>query len=393
MSQRPLPEFDVDSPENWPAYKESLLNYLIAEDIKSQERKLANLKYLGGQKICDLLRLLPPVEIDMNCTVSLLKDKEFSKAIKQLDEYFESKTNPGYFILKFKGMKQKGSETSREFSLRLKNIAGKCDFTDIKEQIRNQLMYGTSDLRLKKLLARKRHVDMEDILEEAQLEESMNMLNKVEGEENEVKFVRSRARPQNFRGKDTFRGRCNICQQYGHMRYQCRLKIKGACHTCGRTGHFSRECYQNKPGTQNASRNREYIRKIDESEDEGTNYIFFLDNGNKIECLVGGVKLELIVDSGSKHNILTLKDWEYLKQKGGLVKNSKRGSSKVFRGYGEENQLTVIGSFEANIQAGMNSALDTFYVIKEGKVSLLGDKTAKDMKLLDIKNENVRYEF
>lgn len=170
MAYRPVQEFDTDCPENWQEYKDSILNYFVANNVKSDKRKLANLKYLGGSKLCNILKLLPPLEIDMNCTVSLLRDKGFPKAIKQLDDYFESKTNSAYFVLKFKELKQDAKETAKQFALRLRDIANRCELTDIEEQIKNQLMWGTCDAKLKRLLAKKKHVDVNEIIEEEMMD-------------------------------------------------------------------------------------------------------------------------------------------------------------------------------------------------------------------------------
>uniref|UniRef100_A0A336LNK9 CSON014954 protein n=1 Tax=Culicoides sonorensis TaxID=179676 RepID=A0A336LNK9_CULSO len=145
--------------------------------------KLANLEHLGGAKLCELLRLLPPLGIDPNCTVSLIKNKDFDQAIRRLDDYFETRVNPAYFMLRFKEMKQLPEESPKQFVLKLKDMAVKCEFVDVKEQVRNQLMWGTHDKQLKRLLAKRKHVDLDEILEEAQLDESFKFLEKMDTEQ------------------------------------------------------------------------------------------------------------------------------------------------------------------------------------------------------------------
>lgn len=80
-------------------------------------------------------------------------------------------------------------------------------------------------------------------------------------------------------------------------------------------------------------------------------------------------------------------DWNVFKQKKCLIKHSKAGSDKTFKGYGEKDKLTVLGTFVANIQVRKKQVDDTFYVIQEGKSSLLGDITAMKLNVLHIQND------
>lgn len=69
-----------------------------------------------------------------------------------------------------------------------------------------------------------------------------------------------------------------------------------------------------------------------------------------MDCLIDGVRCGMTVDFGSKYNIISENDWKELKEKKCLVRESKIGSSKNFKVYGEEKSLTVLGTFKAVIQ-------------------------------------------
>lgn len=254
-------------------------NYFVANGIKSDKKRLANLKHLGGARLCDLLKLLPPMEIDPNCTVSIVKDKEFKQAIRRLDDYFESRVNPAYFVLKFKEMRQAPDKNAKQFALKLKDMSNKCEFVDVEEQVKNQLMWGSHDRQLKRLLARRKHVDLNEIIEEAQLYESLRFLDKIDTE------------PVNY-GSGI---QCYKCKKYGHPKYNfCLLPFKkSVCFLCNKPGHIKKDCFLNKA----RKVRKEIINEIESDVEENTDYVFFMDGGNKVDCLIGGIQMSLIVDS------------------------------------------------------------------------------------------------
>lgn len=73
------------------------------------------------------------------------------------------------------------------------------------------------------------------------------------------------------------------------------------------------------------------------------------DDDSLITATVGGVPIELLIDSRSKCNLLTDKTWESLKNKKIQVYNQIKNRDKVFMPYGKTQPLEVIGSFESDI--------------------------------------------
>lgn len=56
-------------------------------------------------------------------------------------------------------------------------------------------------------------------------------------------------------------------------------------------------------------------------EDNVVDYVFQIDNDSTISCLVGGVNIDVLIDSGCKPNLITDKTWESLKKSCVKVKN------------------------------------------------------------------------
>lgn len=101
-------------------------------------------------------------------------------------------------------------------------------------------------------------------------------------------------------------------------------------------------------------------------------------------CVIGGVNLDMIIDSGSKSNIIDDKTWKKLKGQKIQVKSQEKNSNKIFRSYANNNPLEVLGSFKALLQIKDKSEWATFYVIKNGLKCLLGKDTAIAMGVLKI---------
>lgn len=121
-------------------------------------------------------------------------------------------------------------------------------------------------------------------------------------------------------------------------------------------------------------------------QDTGKTYYTFYSgsNTNVIKCEVGGVDLDLLVDSGSDANLIPDSVWESLKQAKIVVRQCTKGSSRILKGYASDSPLPIIGTFVAEVKVGNCSAEAEFYVVKGGQRSLLGDSTSKELGLLKV---------
>lgn len=62
----------------------------------------------------------------------------------------------------------------------------------------------------------------------------------------------------------------------------------------------------------------------------------------------------MIIDSGSKCNIISRETWSFLKSHNIEVQNQIKTLNKKFMAYGSQVPLYVLGSFEAAIKIGSN---------------------------------------
>lgn len=120
---------------------------------------------------------------------------------------------------------------------------------------------------------------------------------------------------------------------------------------------------------------------------EEVDYIFHLDGEVIITCTLGGAKVNMLIDSGSKCNIICDATWEILKtNKVHVVESQVKCPDKKFMAYASQNPLVVLCSFVSTVMVG-NGAVSgkaTFYVIKNGTRNLLGKDTATKMGMLKL---------
>ena len=161
--------------------------------------------------------------------------------------------------------------------------------------------------------------------------------------------------------------KCLKCGFLGHFRSQCRTRVK-----------------KRKATTALQKDNKKKKSDYNENTKTEIDYIFHLDDDEVITCQVGGVNIEMLIDSGSKCNIINDTTWHNLKRCKIKIYNQVKSPEKMFKAYGSQNPLTVLGSFEAKVMVGTETTTDTFYVVKDGERNLLGKKTATALGVLKI---------
>lgn len=106
-----------------------------------------------------------------------------------------------------------------------------------------------------------------------------------------------------------------------------------------------------------------------------------------IQCRVGGVQIVMLIDSGSKHNLIDDTTWELMKLRDVKITNQRLDKSKRFLAYGRI-PLKLITTFDAELEVDDNGNLlrtnTTFYVIEKGQQPLMGKLTAQKLGVLTV---------
>ncbi|XP_049886660.1 uncharacterized protein LOC126381182 isoform X2 [Pectinophora gossypiella] len=417
MSQSQLPpleHFDCDSDNaslgvRWEKWKRSLDIYLFAANINDSKKKRATLLHMGGPTLQDIYFNIPGAHIPVEPQPDVPGDQTsdvYKTAIDKLDDYFMPKQSSVYERHVFRLLKQDAGEKFEKFVLRLRTQSSKCKFSNEEDSLIDQITEkcASNDLR-KKILKLGDTVTLDKIITEANLLESVQRqltdfsdstqtINKIEIKRNNDSGMK-----------------CSRCGSLKHKNDKyCPAKDK-ECLKCGYVGHFKSQCRTRASKRKNTNFNdNKHSAKRSRADltnnnatfkphsnpdvtSQNINYIFYMDDDTKVNCYIGGVNLELHIDSGSISNIISDKTWIQLKKQGIQVTNQIANPNKTFMAYGSDKPLTVLGSFEAQISLGPESKKDIFYVIKDGNRDLLGKDTAIALKVLKLGINNINSEI
>ena len=179
----------------------------------------------------------------------------------------------------------------------------------------------------------------------------------------------------------------------GHLGKDPNCPARGqSCRNCGLEGHFQERCKtkHKREGGKGKTKRHRYPKggsanMVDTQDDEDdSEYAFTVGDKKqeKIEVIIGGCKLSMIIDSGASTNIIDKQTWEWLKRN--KVKCKSTHSDKKLFAYASQTPLDVLGTFSCEVSAGRNTANAEFCVINGKGDPLLGRDTATSLGVLKI---------
>ncbi|XP_055604888.1 uncharacterized protein K02A2.6-like [Uranotaenia lowii] len=203
---------------------------------------------------------------------------------------------------------------------------------------------------------------------------------------------------------------CSRCGKRGHRGDDSECPaLHEYCRKCNRKGHYARCCRSQQNYTRRVTRpppkrghgssgglagspkrsRYQSVRNI-ELNDPGnyTSFVFNIGDGDELLWVtVGGILIQVLIDSGSEKNIIDDVTWQKMEASGVEVKARRLQSNQKFKGYGKSSQpLLVKEFFEATIAIETpDKRIEkeaTFYVIQGGSQCLLGRVTAKELGVL-----------
>ncbi|XP_070572649.1 uncharacterized protein [Ptychodera flava] len=160
---------------------------------------------------------------------------------------------------------------------------------------------------------------------------------------------------------------CYRCGQSGHYGKDPNCPARGKkCLKCNGADHFAAVCKtkQKKVNCVNSDQNPSSV---------SGDYAFHIKDqasSGVIPTVIGGVKLNMLVDSGATTNIVDEDTWKTLKAKK-IQCASYKQNTKLYP-YASDKPLTVIGGFSCDIKVGKQKTVAKFTVVKGSGVPLLG---------------------
>ncbi|XP_070547392.1 uncharacterized protein [Ptychodera flava] len=291
---------------------------------------------IARQRRAQLLHLAGP---DVQDVFSTLDDTgtptEYKKAVDALNSHFAPVANSAYEMRSFRSLTYEKGETVQQFETRLRRAAKDCEFgADADNQIRDEVIAKcNSDYIRRKLLEEGSTLTLANTLTVArQCEEVENQMATLTTSKPETVVTVNR------------------------VDKLCKTKQKKV------------NCVNSEQNPSNVS--GDYAFHIKDQASSGV-----------IPTVIGGVKLNMLVDSGATTNIVDEDTWKTLKAKK-IQCVSYKQNTELYP-YASDKPLTVISEFSCDIKVGKQKTIAKFTVVKGSGVPLLSKTTAT--KLLTLK--------
>ncbi|XP_067615133.1 uncharacterized protein [Eurosta solidaginis] len=387
----------------WEKWVRSFTLYLQSEDIKDTVKQRSKLLHLGGPQLQEVIFNIPGALIEVDTEN---QSDVFNVLIEKLNDFFSPNRNSTFERHLFRSINPQEGECFNKFLLRLRHQASKCSFGETKREVedislKDKIIDSWASVELKKRLLEKEQ-SLNEIIEACQIHEqiqkqSQGMFPKQENETvNKVSSTSLKA--------GSSMAECSRCGRVGHASFNidCPAK-KSKCNKCGLLGHFARKCKtkslkrKHESGVSKSKHRRfqpSKVRCIEENRDNLSDSSYEHDClqvenselvNEMIKCHIGGCEIAMIIDSGSRFNLLSQQAWDELNCRKAVMWNIRTESVNRFKAYAASQLLEVLFVFEAPRPVKKHSEnIATFYVIKDGKQSLLGRDTAIQLKVLKL---------
>lgn len=373
----------------WKKWIKQFELYLKVKNIEDPDVKRTHLLYYGKEDIQKVLEQDDDI-------VDYVSDA-YQRALRKLNSYYLPKVSRIYERSVFRKLERDVGEKIESFVLRLKKQAEFCDFGDqIDWMIVDQVVEKMKENELKKKIL-KGNFNLDEIQAMISANEMVQKQIKsydTEAVSESVNAIYSHKRPQEFD--------CFACGKIGHRAKSLNCPAKNKqCGICKKIGHFALKCRkkvkynEDSKNQSQLSRDEKYrprtasiIRNITGEDDRNDNMeiVFNINAGTEVNCIVGGMSLNLIIDTGSSANIIGENDWKRFGSKF-IIQQQLIGSDKTFKAYGSNDFLHVIGRIKMKIEIDEKKHDEWFYIVRNGQRSLLSGETAERLGLIKMKKE------
>lgn len=413
-----LPQFsyaDVPLAERrskWHTWKRGFEICLRAAKVTQSTDKKDLLLAHGGFELQEIFFNIPGADVEENKETGI---DPYEVAISKLEEYFAPQRHEAHERFLFWAMRPEAGEPLSKFLMRTQTHASKCDFG-------KSALESSSVAVIDKMLQFVPGPLRERLLQESKLslDEVVKQIGAYEATRSASDQMCGQAGGSNvFRAPETVQSietPCKFCGLQHGSNQQCPAWNR-TCSLCGIRGHFRVVCFR-RPQGQPAYhpppvRNQQAIKRkpmqhqggpatkffrgtgrfnhqrrvhaIDDTEADNSaeqivERVEMVSSANDTDELVwakiGGVLVEMQIDSGVQSNIIDDRTWNTMIQNGVDVIGKKQRPDRKFKAYAQRDCLVVDTMFDAEISiADGSKVLKTvarFYVVVGGPQPLLG---------------------
>ena len=251
-----MPRFSVTGDQTtlgqrWSKSVKGLEYFLEGSNITDKKQRRAVLLHLAGPEVQTVFETLSETGDD------------YATALAKLTEYFEPKKNIPFERHLFRQAAQVPTENMDSYVTRLRSLAKSCEFDNVDEMIRDQVVDKCASNSLRRRLLRETHITLDRLLQIARSIEASDLhatkmeeasdtsrqVNKIcSGSQRSNEKIRGSSRsrrPKNARNSrapsyDKRPVVCFCCGRSGHRAKDSSCPAVGkTCSNCGKQGHFA----------------------------------------------------------------------------------------------------------------------------------------------------------
>ena len=361
----------------WQKWFRSFTLYLNSEDITDNVKKKNKLLHLAGPQLQEVIYSFPGALVEQNIDKS---NDVYQIVVDKLHSHFSPVRNSTFERHLFRNMKVMPGENLNKFIIRLRLQLEKCSFGNTAKEcaqisLKDKLIDEWAPVELKKLLLEK-ELSLDEVIDKCFVHEEVSVQSKVM-----TTVVSEVNKIFNMSSRNV--GECGRCGQRSHRTDDVNCLAKSAkCNKCNFIGHFSKKCKTKSQkrrlpdSVTSFSKRRRYdnsskVRCIednscstDERQETETMKTFdcfkiqdnFRNNFDEIvKCSIGGADISMLIDSGSRFNLLSEKEYERLYRNKATIWNYRTQSKVQFKAYAGNELLSILGVFEAPIRVDNNT--------------------------------------
>ena len=402
---RPIPELDLSGPahvvaERWRRWKRSFDLYIAGQDIDDATRKHSLLLHYAGMNVQDLFETL---------TEPAQPEDRYAKTIAMLDGQFKVAKNTPFERHVFRQMCPEANEPIDKFVARLRQQARLCEYSDLDDQLRDQLLDKIAQPGLRRKLLEKEDMTLDDALKicrswEATAHQTAQMSSSAtssattttvhavahSSQQQRRKWNQPRTPPHREEPE------CPNCG-YGEHKAGQSCPAKGqTCLKCGKRNHFSRKCQSGRStGRTNSTRSQpwrrhqprpgraHHVTDRDDTRTDSNDFETVFTVGQTVTTPTPRVTIRIseaettaIVDSGASCNLLGTDQLASLRRLG--LQTTLVPCRQALYAYGSTQPLKLAGQFTVPTSINGKTIPTTFIVI-DGPGDILLGKTSSEL--------------